>query len=115
MATTMSFAGITACQVGTAFASRTNRASLREIGVLSNPLLLGGLVFMLAFAAALIYLPPLQSIFGTAALGLPELALLSTFPVIVWGSDELRRAWGRRREADPTARGTRAVTASEAA
>jgi calcium-translocating P-type ATPase len=96
-ATTMSFAGITACQVGTAFASRTNRASLREIGVFSNPLLLWGIAFELVFAAALIYAPPLQSIFHTAALGLPELALLSVFPVIVWGSDELRRAWLRRR------------------
>jgi magnesium-transporting ATPase (P-type) len=96
MATTMSFAGITACQVGTAFAARTSRASLREIGVLSNPLLLWGIAFELVFAAALIYLPPLQSIFHTAALGLPELALLASFPVIVWGSDELRRGWLRR-------------------
>ena len=36
----MTFAGITACQVGTAFAERTSRALLRAIGVLSNPLLL---------------------------------------------------------------------------
>jgi calcium-translocating P-type ATPase len=98
MATTMSFAGITACQVGTAFASRTSRASLREIGVFTNPLLLGGIAFELVFAAALIYLPPLQSIFHTAALGVPELALLASFPVIVWGSDELRRAWQRRHD-----------------
>jgi calcium-translocating P-type ATPase len=102
VATTMSFAGITACQVGTAFASRTSRASLREIGVFSNPLLLGGIAFELAFAAALIYLPPLQSIFHTAALGLPEVALLATFPVIVWGSDELRRARIRRHDPIPT-------------
>jgi calcium-translocating P-type ATPase len=96
-ATTMSFAGITACQVGTAFASRTTRASLREIGVFSNPLLLWGIAFELVFAAGLIYLPPLQAIFHTAALGAPELALLASFPVLVWGSDELRRAWLRHR------------------
>jgi magnesium-transporting ATPase (P-type) len=96
VATTMTFAGITACQVGTAFASRTTRASLREIGVFSNPLLIGGIAFELTFAAALIYLPPMQEIFRTAALGLPELALLACFPVIVWGSDELRRAARRR-------------------
>jgi calcium-translocating P-type ATPase len=101
-ATTMTFAGITACQVGTAFAARTNRASLREIGIFSNPLLIGGIVFELAFAAALIYFPPVQDIFHTAALGLPELALLATFPVIVWGSDELRRAHQRSREPSPT-------------
>ena len=98
----MTFAGITACQVGTALACRTNRSSLRSIGVLSNPLLLGGIAFELIFAAAVIYLAPMQGIFQTAALGLPELALLATFPVIVWGSDELRRAWLRRRDARPT-------------
>ena len=37
LATTMTFAGITACQVGTAFAARTTHASLRAIGVFSQP------------------------------------------------------------------------------
>ncbi|MEA2171829.1 MAG: hypothetical protein QOF76_5129, partial [Solirubrobacteraceae bacterium] len=101
MATTMTFAGITACQVGTAFAARTSRSSLRAIGVLSNPLLLYGIAFELAFAAALIYLPPVQDLFHTAALGLPELALLACFPIVVWGSDELRRAWLRRHDPNP--------------
>ncbi len=98
-ATTMTFAGITACQIGTAFAARTSRSSLRAIGFFSNRLLLWGIAFEIAFAAALIYLPPLQSLFATAALGLPELALLATFPVIVWGTDELRRWAVRRRDA----------------
>jgi Cation transporting ATPase, C-terminus len=71
--------------------------------VFSNPLLLGGIAFELVFAAALIYLPPVQGIFHTAALGLPELGLLACFPLIVWGSDELRRAWVRRGDARPTA------------
>jgi len=95
-ATTMTFAGITACQVGTAFAARTSRASLRQIGFLSNPLLLWGIVFELVFAAALIYLPPLQSAFGTAAIEPQYLAVLAAFPFVVWGSDELRR-WALRR------------------
>ncbi len=95
-ATTMSFAGIVACQVGTAFASRVERASTRAIGWTTNPLLLWGIAFELVFAAALIYLPPLQSVFGTSALGAGDLALLATYPVIVWGADELRRARLRR-------------------
>jgi calcium-translocating P-type ATPase len=90
-ATTMSFAGIVACQVGTAFASRVEHGSSRAIGFTSNRLLLWGIAFELVFAGALIYMPPLQSVFGTRALGLPELALLLTFPPIVWGADELRR------------------------
>lgn len=84
-ATTMTFAGIVACQVGTAFAVRAQRASLLQIGVFSNPLLLWGIVFELAFSAALIYLPPLQVLFGTRPLGLAELALLASFPLVVWG------------------------------
>ncbi len=96
MATTMTFAGITACQVGTAFAARTSRASLREIGFLSNPLLLWGVLFELVFAAAVVYLPPLQDVFATAGLGPAELAILATFPFLVWASDELRRRRLRR-------------------
>ncbi|HEX5205668.1 MAG TPA: cation-transporting P-type ATPase, partial [Actinoplanes sp.] len=95
-ATTMTFAGIVACQIGTAFAARTDRASLRSIGVFSNRLLLAGIVFELAFAAALIYVPPLQTIFGTAALDPAELAFLLPFPLIVWAADELVR-WRSRR------------------
>jgi magnesium-transporting ATPase (P-type) len=100
-ATTMTFAGIVACQIGTAFASRTDRASLRSIGVFSNRLLLGGIAFELAFAAALIYLPPLQAVFGTAPLGVAELAFLMPFPVLVWGVDEIYRARMRRRGTTP--------------
>jgi calcium-translocating P-type ATPase len=100
-ATTMTFAGITACQIGTAFAARTSRASLWQIGPFTNPLLLWGILFEIVFAAAIVYLPPLQDVFATASLGAPELAILATFPFIVWGSDELRRWWLRRR--DPVA------------
>ncbi|NMO57289.1 cation-transporting P-type ATPase [Actinoplanes sp. TBRC 11911] len=95
-ATTMTFAGIVACQIGTAFAARTDHASLRTIGLFTNHLLLAGIAFELVFAATLIYLPPLQDIFGTAALGPAQLAFLLPFPLIVWGADELYRA-GRRR------------------
>jgi len=96
VATTMSFAGITACQVGTAFATRTAHESLRSIGVFSNRLLLWGIAFELTFAAAVIYLPPLQAAFGTAAIDAHDLLPLLAFPLIVWGSDELRR-WAIRR------------------
>jgi calcium-translocating P-type ATPase len=101
-ATTMTFAGIVACQIGTAFASRTDRASLRQVGVFTNPLLLWGIGFELAVTAAIVYAPPLQPIFHTAALGPIELATLAPFPFIVWGADEVRR-WARRRSAAPTA------------
>jgi calcium-translocating P-type ATPase len=95
-ATTITFTGIVACQIGTAFAARTDRASLFTIGIFSNPLLLWGIGFELLFTAAVIYTPVLQHIFGTAALRPAQLAVIAPFPVIVWGVDEFAR-WVRRR------------------
>jgi calcium-translocating P-type ATPase len=91
-ATTMTFAGIVACQIGTALAARTEHASLRSVGLFTNRMLLWGIASEVAFAAALVFLPPLQRIFGTATLGWSELALLLPLPLVVWGADELRRA-----------------------
>ena len=100
-ATTATFAAIVACQVGTAFAARTERASLRAIGILTNPLLLAGIAAEVAFAGLLIYLPRLQSVFGTAGLPGWVLILLLPCPVIVWAVDEAFRFAGRRRAHRP--------------
>ena len=97
-ATTASFAAIVACQIGTAFAARTQHSALRTVGLFSNPLLLGGIAFELLFAAAVIYLPPLQVVFGTAALPPWVLGALVPMPVLVWGIDEAFRALRRRSE-----------------
>jgi calcium-translocating P-type ATPase len=103
-ATTMTFAGIVACQVGTAWAARTDRASFLQVGLTSNPLLLWGIAFELAFTAAVIYLPPLQALFGTRPLGLTNLALLATFPIVVWAVDEIWR-WVLRRRSSSAVHG----------
>ncbi|WP_233601043.1 MULTISPECIES: cation-transporting P-type ATPase [Micromonospora] len=91
-ATTMTFLGIVSCQVGTAFAARTEHASLRSVGVFSNRLLLWGIAFEIAFAALIVGVPPAQDVFGTRPPEPVMLALLLAFPPIVWGADELRRA-----------------------
>ncbi|MFF0341652.1 cation-translocating P-type ATPase [Kribbella sp. NPDC004875] len=96
-ATTMSFLGIVACQIGTAFASRTQYASLRSIGLTTNRLLLWGIAFEVVFAAAVVALPALQSIFGTAVPPVPQVFVLTAFPFVVWGADELWRLFRRRR------------------
>jgi magnesium-transporting ATPase (P-type) len=88
----MTFLGIVACQVGTLFAARTDRASLRSIGVFSNRLVLAGIAFELAFSALLIFVPQLQEVFGTAPPPPSDLLILILFPLVVWGCDELRRA-----------------------
>ncbi len=101
-ATTMTFLGMIAGQIGTAFAVRTRRASLRSIGVFSNRYLLGAIVAELLLAAVFVYAPPLQSLLGTAALPVNDLVFLLPYPFIVWGADELRR-WLLRRHATPRA------------
>jgi calcium-translocating P-type ATPase len=95
-ATTMTFLGLVAGQIGTAFAARTERASLRSVGVLTNRLLLWGILFELVLAAVLVYAPPCQAVLGTASLPASDLAVLLPFPFIVWGADELRRYVLRR-------------------
>jgi calcium-translocating P-type ATPase len=95
-ATTMTFLGMIAGQVGTAFAVRTRRASLLSIGVFSNRYLLGAIVAELLLAAVFVYAPPLQSLLGTAGLPLHDLAFLLPYPFVVWGADELLRLLLRR-------------------
>jgi calcium-translocating P-type ATPase len=105
-ATTMTFAGIVACQIGTAMAARTDTVSLLRIGVLSNRLLLAGIGFELLVAAGAIYLTPVQDLLGTRPLELRQVLVLATFPFIVWAADELYRLLRRRRrsvQADPFA------------
>ncbi len=100
-ATTMTFLGMISGQIGTAFAVRTRRASLRSIGAFSNPYLIYAIAAELLVAAVCVYAPPLQSLLGTAALPLRDLALLLPYPFIVWGADELRRWFVRRHEQSP--------------
>jgi len=97
-ATTMSFLGMIAGQIGTAFAVRTERASLRQTGVFTNRYLLWAIAAELALAAVFVYAPPMQSLLGTEALPVSDLVLLLPYPFIVWGADELRRWILRRRD-----------------
>ena len=96
-ATTMTFLGMIFGQIGTAFAVRTQRASLRSVGVFSNRYLLLAIAGELALAAVFVYAPPFQTLLGTAALPASDLALLLPYPFIVCGADELRRYIMRRR------------------
>jgi magnesium-transporting ATPase (P-type) len=106
-ATTMSFLGIVACQIGTAFAARTDRVSLRTVGLFGNRLLLWGIGFELLVAAAVCLIPGVDTVFATALPTAWALALLPVFPVAVWGVDEAYRA--ARRRAGPSGRETTRV------
>ena len=96
-ATTMTFLGMIAGQIGTAFAVRTQRASLRSVGVFTNRYLLAGIAAEILLAAAFVYAPPMQALLGTAPLPASDLLLLLAYPVIVWGADEFMRYARRKR------------------
>ena len=85
-----------ACQIGTAMAARTQHASLLQVGVFTNRLLLWGIAYEIVFAAAVVIVPPLQGVFGTATPDLWQVLFILPFPVMVWGVDELWR-WNTRR------------------
>ena len=95
---TLAIAIVAVILLNAALAYAQELQSLRQVGFLSNRHLLRGVVFAIVFAGAIIYAPPLQSIFHTAPLPITDLLVLACFPVIVWGSDELWRARQRRRE-----------------
>jgi magnesium-transporting ATPase (P-type) len=100
-ATTVVFLGIVILQIGNAFACRTERVSVLRIGLFSNRLLLWAIAFELAFTAALMYVPALQGVFGTAPLPWPWwLGYLAVVPII-FALEELRKWMVRRREATP--------------
>lgn len=95
-ATTMTFLGMMSGQIGTAFAVRTQRASLWSVGVFSNRYLLVGIAAEIVLATIFVYTPPLQALLGTEALPAADLLVLLPFPFVVWGADEVRRYMLRR-------------------
>jgi calcium-translocating P-type ATPase len=113
-ATTVAWLGIVSCQVGTAFAARTDRASLRSIGIASNPLLLVGIGIEILLATALVFVPFMHPVFGTATPTLRQLVIVLPYPFIVWGADETRRWIQRRRHAIDTPPPLTVLTVAEA-
>ncbi len=103
-ATTMFFLGIVGSQVGSVFVIRTSRASVFEVGLLTNRWVISGVIFELSLAAILIYVPFIRPIFGTAPLGVTEWLLALSFGVIIFIAEELRK-WFVRRYTPPTKSG----------
>jgi P-type Ca2+ transporter type 2C len=97
-ATAAALAAVVTTQIGNLFAHRTERSSIRAVGWVGNRLLWVGITSELLVIAAIVYLPPLQRLIGTAAfptwLWLPLLAVAPTLLFI----DEIRKALSRRRE-----------------
>ena len=95
-ASTMVFLGIVIMQVANVFACRTERVSVFRVGFFSNRMVFAGIAFELVFAALIIYVPFLQGIFGTAALGPKDWLVLFAFTPFVFFVEEARKAIDRR-------------------
>ncbi|TAN59792.1 HAD family hydrolase [bacterium] len=99
VATTMTFAGIVAAQVGNVFACRTEKQSVFNKGLLSNRFVLFGIGIELLLLVVLIYTPKLAGVFGFAALTVKDWLVLLTFPAVMLLSSEIRKALLRRKTA----------------
>ncbi|MEG1878792.1 MAG: calcium-translocating P-type ATPase, PMCA-type [Pseudoflavonifractor sp.] len=86
VANTMAFATLTLSQLFHAYDVRSEHASLLHIGIFTNPAMNRAFLVGLALQLAVLCLPPLQAIFSTVSMSLPQWACvlaLAIAPVAV--------------------------------
>ncbi len=95
-ATTVTMAGIVACQVANAFACRSERDSVFRVGLLANRALLLGVAAEVALLAAVIGLPPLRGLFDLEPIDMRYWPVLALFPPLFLATEEARKLVARR-------------------
>ncbi|NJK58034.1 MAG: cation-transporting P-type ATPase [Pleurocapsa sp. SU_5_0] len=95
-ATTATLATIVACQDGNVFACRSEQTSILKLGFLSNHLIWLGIATEWILILCIIFLKPLENIFGTAPLEIWQWLLLLICPPILLAADELRKRFFRK-------------------
>ncbi len=98
---TMVFTVLTIGQALLALAMRAERRSIFEIGMLTNLPMLGAAALVIGLQLAVIYVPPLQAVFGTAPLNAFELAICGIAAVAILAFAEAWKAVRRMRGASP--------------
>ena len=98
-ATTMTLAAIVFCQIGAVLNCRTDLESVFTVGLFSNRQILVGIAVELALLSAIIYVPLLQGVFGTTAIGPFDWLYLVVLPIPMVLLDELRKGLARGRAA----------------
>jgi Ca2+-transporting ATPase len=96
---TMVFTTLSLLQLGHALAVRSERTSTFVLGLRSNLPLAFAVIATLVIQLALIYVPALQPIFVTEALGAPELIVVLTASTAAFVAVELEKLVLRRRGA----------------
>jgi len=95
---TMTFAGIVIAQVGNVLACRTSKVSIFKTSLSSNKWIWIGIAAQVSIISFLVYVPLMQGLFGTTALGLVDWVFLAVFACIVIFAEEVRKWFARRRE-----------------
>ncbi len=92
---TMVFTTLCLAQMGNALATRSDRLTLWQLGIGTNPALLGAIALTILLQIAVIYVPFLQNIFGTVALTAPQFLLSLALSTVVLIAVELAK-WIRQ-------------------
>jgi magnesium-transporting ATPase (P-type) len=93
---TMTFAGIVVAQAGNVLACRTSKQSIFRTSLKTNKWIIFGIISQIAILSLLIYVPVMQQIFTTTALGLSDWVFLLSLAVIVVFAEEIRKFLSRK-------------------
>ncbi len=96
VASTVFLAGVVTVQVGNAFACRTSKAHIRQLGWASNRILLGGIALSLVIICGLVYIPALADAFDNEVFPFVIWAELLLYAPIIYTLEWFRKAIIRR-------------------
>lgn len=90
-ATGITLSSIILMQIGNLVGRRSRTGSGLSMDFFSNPLLVGGVVFEIIFAWAILYYPPLAHILGTGPVDINIYAVAWAGPILIFAVDYLRK------------------------
>jgi Ca2+-transporting ATPase len=93
---TVVFTTVVLCQLAHVLAIRSERQSLLGPRFAANPALLGAVLLTVGLQALVVYVPALQGVFGTVALGPAQLAVCGACALVVMLAVEAEKALVRR-------------------
>jgi magnesium-transporting ATPase (P-type) len=93
---TMMFAGIVVAQAGNVLACRTSKQSIFKTSLKNNKWIIVGIAAQLSILAFLVYVPIMNTYFGTQPLGIFDWAFLLSLAVIVVLAEEIRKFFSRK-------------------
>lgn len=95
---TMTFTTLAFLQIGQALAIRSSYDSLFSIGLTTNKLMLGMVALVFLLQVAVIYLPFLQTMFGTEALSASDFLITVAAGALLFAAVEFEKWRGRAKE-----------------